>query len=232
MKPRSDCLSGGRYCAHSKKASIQGEEIVLQVLRNKCVEKVVKEQDKTHKIWEYFYHFNQNCAVNFDTKCINACLTKIGIKKEVKNCMIESFEKKDGLSDESKILLADNSILREEKEKFAPVQNFDHFPLLKINGIIYYGKLEFHEVFLFICRHVNDSLVGCKEIFGGKNNGEPPSSVRASFTLFIVILVFTLFFVLACQCKRRLRQRFEHEINIQVDQSINKFLQKTGGASL
>ena len=60
-----------------------------------------------------------------------------------------------------RIFLDDNSLLKIEKEQFNAVQHFNRFPLLKINDIIYYGKIDSVSVLAFICKHVRNDLIGC-----------------------------------------------------------------------
>jgi hypothetical protein len=126
-----------------------------------------------------------------------------------------------------RIYLDDNKLLSEEKKTFAKVENFDRFPLLKINGIVYYGKLKVEHVFGFICKHVKPDLVGCSHYIrtiDGKGSH--------FFTVAVIVLVGMIFLYLMRRCKLTLLSRHTRQMNYQVDASISKFLERTGGDSL
>lgn len=93
-------------------------------------------------------------------------------------------------------------------EKFNKVKNFDRFPLLKINGIMFYGSLDSDEAFKFICMHVRHDLDGCSDHVIVKNKGH-----SKIFTYIVISVVFLLVAVLAVQCRRRLVLRYENELN-------------------
>lgn len=99
--------------------------------------------------------------------------------------------------------------------------------MLKINDIVYYGRIDNDSIMSFICSHVRNNLAGCKKYInkleGNHGNG---------FTIFVTILVALIFIWFFNKCRISLRQRFENEMNMQVDASINKFLAKTGGNAL
>jgi hypothetical protein len=142
----------------------------------------------------------------------------------VDKCVKDSVEVKGS---KPRIFLDDNKLLRTEKEHFKQVEHFNRFPLLKINDMVYYGRLEHSAVMSFICRHVRDNLKGCSDFI---NKIEQKKG--HGFTIFVSIVVGILFLWLFNKCRISLRMRFENEMNMQVDASINKFLAKTGGNAL
>lgn len=221
---KENCLSGGRYCALPGRDNLKGERVLMQDLYHICVEKYAKKNDKLIKWGEYLYQFDKVCAKDMELTCTKKLLDKLEIEKEIESCVVDSVQKKGS---KPRIFLDDNSLLKVEKEKFNSVQHFNRFPLLKINDIVYYGRIDTKNVMAFICRHVRDDLTGCKDFI---NKIEQKKG--HGFTIFITILVGALFLWLFNKCRVSLRMRFENEMNIQVDASINKFLAKTGGNSL
>jgi hypothetical protein len=221
---KENCLSGGRYCALPSRDGLKGEKVLMQNLYHICVEKYAKKKDQM-LIWgEYLYQFDKVCAKDMELTCTKKLLKKLKVTDKIEKCVSDSIDQK-GKS--PRIFLDDNKLLKEQKEKFEAVKNFNRFPLLKINDIVYYGRLDTKNVMSFICRHVRDNLTGCVDyvtkIEEKKGHG---------FTIFVTIVVGVIFLWLFNKCRISLRMRFENEMNLQVDQSINKFLAKTGGNAL
>lgn len=79
----------------------------------------------------------------------------------------------------------------------------------------------------FICKHVRDNLSGCKDYITKVDQKK-----GHGFTIFVIFVVGVLFLWLFNKCRYALRSRFESEMNMKVDESINKFLAKTGGDGL
>lgn len=147
---------------------------------------------------------------------------KVGAEAE--ECVNKSIETKGS---QPRIYLDDNLLLKAEKEEFKSVEHFNRFPMLKINDIVYYGRIDNDSIMAFICSHVRNNLTGCKKyvnkLEGSHGNG---------FAIFVTIVVGIIFIWFFNKCRISLRQRFENEMNMQVDASINKFLAKTGGNAL
>lgn len=222
---KPNCFSGGRYCALSSR-DIPGETILIQDIYNICTERVISgsEKLKDFDLMGYYHHFDNICAEKFELTCTKSILKKMGILDEVHKCYEDSIEKR---GEKPKAYLDDNILLREQKRRFKKVENFNRFPLLKINNIVYYGKLRATNVLAFICKHVNSELKGCDD-YVRRVDGKGSHF----FTLVVMGVVAIAFCYLLIKCKNQLRLRFERQLNLQVDQSINKFLEKTGGNQL
>lgn len=229
---KPNCFSGGRYCALSNRKigeaqkSIPGETILIQDIYNICTEKVIKESEKLkdYDLMGYYYNFDKYCVEKFELTCTKSILKKMDILDDVHKCYEESIDQK---GTKPRAYLDDNKLLKVQKEKFRKVENFNRFPLLKINDIVYYGKLRAVNVLAFVCKHVNSELHGCKDYIrrvDGKGSH--------FFTLLVMGIVAVAFCYLLVKCKNQLRLRFERQLNLQVDNSINKFLERTGGNQL
>jgi len=95
-----------------------------------------------------------------EMSCTKKLLEKLEISEAVNKCVETSVEKQ---GTEARIFLDDNNLLKREKEVFQQVEHFNRFPLLKINDIVYYGRIEATNIMSFICRHVRDDLSGCSD---------------------------------------------------------------------
>ena len=233
---KENCLSGGRYCMKSSiNDDISGEVMLVQTLKNKCTEAILKDKNQQNKIREYYWRFNNSCIATFSPKCINAVLKSLGIKKEVFDCVKSSFirstlidPKADPVQrNEPLILLDDNTLLATEMKVFKAIENYADFPLLKINGVIFYGQVTFREVAEFMCRHVKKDLKGCEEI----EEIEVVSEGRA-FRWFALILVIGVFGTIVEVCRRALKKKMESELAYKIDQSVSNFLERSGGSDL
>ena len=234
-RPKENCISGGRYCALSNRDNVSGESVLFQDLYNICTEKVVLA-DKTQKgsdglgnklrLMGYYSNFDKYCVEDMKLSCTKKILEKMNILKEVEKCFNDGFVMQKGAK-EVRYFLDDNKLLKEHKQEFMAVKNFNRFPLLKIGDVVYYGPLKADNVFAFICKHVKQDLLGCghyiRKIDGKGNN---------FLTIVIILSVAIVFLWLLNKCKTSLRIRFERQLNYQVDESINKFLERTGGEGL
>ena len=177
----------------------------------------------------YYNQFFKHCARRMDTSCTLAVLEKLGIKDDVEDCYYKSVVDKSGTTQlQRNIYLNDNSVLSEAKKEFSKIENFNRFPLLKINDMIYYGPLDIDNVFGFVCKHVRSDLTGCRAYVTFLGGGDH----SRFFTIVVIMIVSLMIFILLNMCRKRLRLKFENELNYQVDASINKFLEKTGGDGL
>jgi hypothetical protein len=233
---KENCLSGGRYCMKSSiNDDITGEVMLVQTLKNKCTEAILQDRNQQNKIREYYWRFNNSCIETFSPKCINAILKALGIKKEVFDCVKSSFIRStliDPKADpvqrtEPLILLDDNTLLATEMKSFKAIENYADFPLLKINGVIYYGQISFKEVAEFMCRHVKKDLKGCEDV----QEIEVFSEGKA-FRWFALILVIGVFGTVMELCRRALKKKMEGELAYKIDQSVSNFLERSGGTDL
>ena len=111
-----NCLSGGRYCAEDpdKEGSLTGRDVVLEELRQICLfQQANMTNNKDYSLWfKYQIEYFLQCSKNlFELSCSEKVIQKInGNEANIKKCIKESFEGED-------VSLADNSILRKEKEE-------------------------------------------------------------------------------------------------------------------
>jgi len=214
---------------------ISGEVMLIQTLKNKCTEAILKDRNQQHKIREYYWRFNNSCIETFSPKCVNAVLKALGIKKEVFDCVKSSFIRStlvDPKADpmprtEPLILLDDNTLLASEMTMFKAIENYADFPLLKINGVNFYGQLTFKDVAEFMCRHVKKDLRGCEDV----QEIEVVSEGKA-FRWFALILVVGVFGTVVELCRRALKKKMEGELAYKIDQSVSNFLERSGGSDL
>lgn len=225
---KENCLSGGRYCQRSTRSGdISGEVLLIQILKNHCVEGALKLDFKTKA--QYHWLANGVCVKDFNPKCFNKVLTKLGIKDQVFKCINSSFEL--GPSKSLNIGLNENRVLANYKREFEVVSHFSMFPLIKINGIVFYGEATYKEIMTFVCRHLNSKLGGCATTFGKDTTIDVEA--KGSGLKFVIILFVVLGVAgLIEYCRRHLKKRFESQMTYQIDKSVSEYLDRTGGSDL
>ena len=235
--PKPDCLSGGRYCwksdANNKHA---GEVVLIQTLKNMCTETTLSVHNRRKELGDYYWMYHQNCMQEFTPECPNAILSKMGIKDDVFKCITSSFYKEtirsqnDGEMRHPNIYLQENYLLKLTRNTFEKVQHYGHFPLVRINDIMYYGPISFSSILGFICRHINDELKGCAQfaIVDDVKIQRNRGLFEASFIGLIVLFVLVAIYI----CRKKLRIKFDSELAYKVDQSVTEYLQKSGGTEM
>lgn len=230
--PKEDCLSGGRYCMKSVYYdNLKGQEMLVQVLKNKCVTHILSTEGKEELVGEYYYLLNANCMDIYSAKCTNAVLKKLEIHDKVINCVYDSFDlsakrHKDLVETSAKpnAMLQENYMLHLERKRFQKIEHYAHFPLLKINEIHYYGPISYYAVFGFICRHINDKFDGCPSVFT-----EEEITIQHNakvFQLSLVGIIALLAMITIFACRKQMKNKFDAELSMRVDQSVTEFLQK------
>jgi len=143
------------------------------------------------------------------------------IKSKIDRCFANSFERTSAESIKPNPHLDDNKLLREELETFKKVSGFEHFPLLKINGLNYNGRLNMLDLKVFICQEIL-SKSQCDF-----SKGTIAGAIAGYWALYTVVgSILGLFLLTLFVCKRRLKERYETELNLKIDQSIAGFLDK------
>ena len=231
--PKSNCLSGGKYCWTSETDKSMGGEVVLvQSLKHICTDIVLGDGSKTKELYDYYWLFHKNCGLSIDQTCTNSILKTLGIKDDVFKCVTSSFYKNFNRAEHNfemkhpNIFLQENSLLHLEKEKFNKIEHYAHFPLIKVNEVIYYGQINYGSVFGYICNHINSDLAGCgplmttSEIQISRNSRLFENTVIALIVLLVIVGIVV--------CRTTLKRKFESELSYKIDKSVNEFLQKTG----
>lgn len=232
---KDNCLSGGRYCMKSSYfKDLSGEVMLVQTLKHICMERVLESSSKKRSIAQYWWTFHNSCMKEFRPECSNAILKSLGIKSQVFDCVKNSFEQTatnlEPAGSPPKILLQDNSILRDVEQRFVKVEHFANFPLIKVNGMVFYGQADFQSVMGFVCAHLKDNLRGCSEfsiIREVQVTGESKAFKYIALSLVVILLA-----VIIWRCRQALKVKFEGELAYKIDQSVNDYLKKTGGTDL
>ncbi|KAL9251723.1 Vacuolar-sorting receptor 7-like protein [Drosera capensis] len=147
---KSQCINNGRYCAPDPEQDFgigyEGKDVVLENLRQLCVYRVAKEQNRPWVWWDYVTDFHFRCSMKekkYTKTCAHDVLASLNLPVDkVTECMGD--------------LEADteNPVLKSEQE--AQVGKGSRgdvtiLPTLVINNVQYRGNLERTTVLKAIC---------------------------------------------------------------------------------
>ena len=110
------------------------------------------------------------------------------------------------------------------------VEQYGEFPMVKINGVVYYGPATFNSIASFVCRHIKDSLKGCAS-FVVEDVLEVTTAGRV-FKWVCLVLVAGLSVALIMLCQKSMKKKFDSDLSYKIDQSVSEYLKKTGGTDL
>jgi len=164
---------------------------------------------------------------------VNKLLDRLGVKAEVFQCITNSFEKTVMEADQKaslKISLQDNDILRRHLTAFSKIEHFGEFPMVKINGVVYYGPVSFNSIASFVCRHVKDSLKGCASFVVDDVLEVTTAGRIFKWVCLALVLLASLTLILVCQ--KKMKKKFDSDLSYKIDQSVSEYLKKTGGTDL
>ena len=91
---RKDCLSNGRYCAMNHKDKyIEGKDILMEDLRQFCLFKLVKADNKEDQWWQYIQYVHRMCYEEVNEQCSKLGHKEIGRDyNSTMKCVLDSFE--------------------------------------------------------------------------------------------------------------------------------------------
>lgn len=231
INEHKDCISGGRYCAPDPDLDSgprTGREIVIENLRQICLHKFLTGKGNVALWWDYIAEFKNCQGTEFNTKCSDKVLSKIGVKSSViQKCIEESVDGND-------IKISDNKLLREERDAMIERGIF-FYPAMIINNQTFRGDLETVEVMTAICAGFKEKPKYCLSYFNMIEEVETEEVGRVSPGTVILIIIFSLIVLLVVLffyrkwLRRNMNQRMKSEISKAVnqyialtDQSVNK----------
>ncbi len=224
----TNCVSGGLYCYFPKKSTIvqDGEKIILENLRQKCIYKESFDKNDINIYFKYMEYFYNNCInidkPDFSEKCSNNTLKNIGLKENnIYKCIAQSF----GVSYYSNsILQNDNSILKNDYD----IQSYyyiNSFPAVIINKTPIEGIIKENKIIEIMCYYAYERPDFC-------NNSQFNSNKEFDFTFWIIIigLFILLFLIIGCLifwCKKYIQMKVYNRIqyeDIDINGRINNVI--------
>lgn len=159
---RRECLSNGRYCAMNHKGTyVQGKDILIEDLREKCLHKIVTADSQPDKWWEYMQYVHRMCYEEVTEDCSKLGHQSIGRDYEATmKCVSESFEA--GSSTGPNFQKDDNKILKEEAVQWKAYGSA-YWPAIVINERTYRGDMIPDNVLIALCSSFSDEPAYCSK---------------------------------------------------------------------
>lgn len=214
MKKEPNCLSGGRYCIIN--SEFKTNEPVIETLRQICIRKL----NGTSKLIDYLINIKTTVLLLEQTNSFNEKMyqklsrtemEKIAIDYDKnKNCVDESFILRSGET-RPEYNLDDNKLLKEEQKEFFKITKYNIFPLIIVNKVYYDRSINIRDFIKFGCQN---HMFDCR---GFRSFKKMFLVILAAISLCFVVVVIIF-------CRRVLRKKMDNELNIKVNEAIQKYL--------
>ncbi|ESQ33748.1 hypothetical protein EUTSA_v10007059mg [Eutrema salsugineum] len=147
---KSQCINQGRYCAPDPEQDFgdgyDGKDIVFENLRQLCVHRVAKENNRSWVWWDYVTDFHIRCSMKekkYSKECAESVVESLGLPLDkIKKCMGDP-----GADVENEVLKAEQALQVGQGDR----GDVTILPTLIINNAQYRGKLERNAVLKAIC---------------------------------------------------------------------------------
>ena len=224
----SNCVSGGLYCYFPKKSTIvqDGEIIILENLRQKCVYKLSLDRKDINIYFKYMEFFYEYCInidkPDFSEKCSNKALQFIGLSEfMIHKCIAISF----GVSNYSNsIFQNDNNILKDDYD----IQSYyyiNSFPAVIINRMPIEGIINENKIIETMCYYAYERPSLCNNL-----HYNSIKHVDYMFWFIIIGLFILLFIIIVCLifwCKKYIQMKVYNRIqyeDIDINGRINNVI--------
>lgn len=231
-KSNINCLSRGKYCYFPKETTIiqEGQKILLEDLRQKCMYKLSKEKS-INLYFEYMSYFSKECINEpkntLSKLCSQNVLKKLGYPENyLDNCIANSF----GISVNdlyiSSYVDKENEILKEEYNEILKYQ-LKSFPNVIINDKPLTGLIKEEKIVTLLCNNVRVKPSFCSYITGITDDNMTIGKRTNKIIYFLIFLLIFVNIALFLMCRtyilEKINDRFSSK-NIDVDGRIKNFI--------
>ena len=171
---------------------IQGKDILIEDLRQKCLYKQLAAEFKYDQWWEYMKYVHRMCYEEITDSC-----SKLGHKSINRNfddtmkCVSDSFMT-SGAGVQPNMQKDDNSILKEEAEKWKALGSA-YWPAIVINERTYRGDMVPDNVMTSICSAFSSEPGYCRQF--REDIGQPAIGVTGGSGVTRNVLVLVVLFL-------------------------------------
>mmetsp|Transcript_45373 Transcript_45373/g.33155 ORF Transcript_45373/g.33155 Transcript_45373/m.33155 type:complete len:375 (-) Transcript_45373:140-1264(-) len=209
---KENCICDGRYCAldardytEEEKKKINGREIVLENLREKCIYKLAYEDLKSPiAYWAYMKLVHRSCYRTINYECFTTAVQRLKLPFALINeCVDESFS--TGNIDSYQTI---NYLIDEDLE-YVKKYGTGVYPQISINKVKFRGNLDSLNVFNAICAGFESppkiciDTAGLVTAEGLKQLGEAQEPGVHGGWLFLAIVGIILLNLVVIYCYRR-----------------------------
>ena len=194
-----NCVSKGKYCYFPKETTItkDGQAIIMEDLRQKCVYKLTKKNNNINGYLNYLNRFHSECLIRdkipkFNEKCAKSVLNSLGYSIDnIDTCIADSFSVKD-LTSNSAFIDNENKILRSEYDEILN-NKLTTFPAVIINKRLLSGVIKESKIIDEICHLLRGKPELCSFIDGAEASRRKKLMVFLLICFLVVLNIFIFF---------------------------------------
>ncbi len=214
LRQEPSCLSGGRYCVIN--SDFKTNELVKETLRQICIRDtygvptLINYMATLKAETEELYFSSTFKEKEMPALSKNAMKANSISDLVIQECTQSSYVKmKD--HDDIDPSLDDNTRLQKEQLSFFSITKYNIFPLIIVNGVYYDRSINVREFIKFGCEN---GMFDCRgfRVF------------KKLFLAVIAVVSLTLVLVVIMFCRRVMKRKMDSELNIKVNEAIQKYL--------
>lgn len=214
LRQEPSCLSGGRYCVIN--SDFKSNELVKETLRQICVRDIygvrvlVAYMSALKTETETLYFSGSFKEKDMQALSANAMRANSISESVIHNCTQASYIR---MADQDAVdpNLDDNRLLQKEQNEFFAITKYNIFPLVIVNGVYYDRSINVREFIKFGC---DNRMFDCR---GFRLFKKLVIAVIVLVSLSVVLVIVTF-------CRRVMKRKMESELNIKVNEAIQKYL--------
>ena len=226
-KRELNCVTRGKYCYFPKETTItqDGQRILLESLRQKCMYFKSIELKKMKYYYQYLDYFHKNCLLvptpRFNDRCSKQNLDVMGFGVDyLDDCIADSFGVRTLLS--SSFIDNENSIFKNDYDEILKYK-LTSFPAVVVDDKPIEGIIKEYKIAEALCSAVEVKPSFCN-FLGGTLVEDNPRRSWTYFLIFVIVIVnICLFIIFRKYIIKQIGERINFNM-IEVDGRVNNIL--------
>ena len=226
-KRELNCVTKGKYCYFPKETTItqDGERILLESLRQKCMYQKSIELKKIKYYYQYLDYFHKNCLLvptpRFNDRCSKQNLDIMGFGVDyLDECIANSFGVRTLLS--STYIDNENTIFKNDYDEILKYK-LTSFPAVVVDDKPIEGIIKEYKIAEALCSAVEVKPSFCS-FLGGTLVEPNPRRSWTYFLIFVIVIVnIGLFIIFRKYIIKQIGERINFNM-IEVDGRVNNIL--------
>ena len=226
-KRELNCVTKGKYCYFPKETTItqDGERILLESLRQKCMYQKSIELKKIKYYYQYLDYFHKNCLLvptpRFNDRCSKQNLDIMGFGVDyLDECIANSFGVRTLLS--STYIDNENTIFKNDYDEILKYK-LTSFPAVVVDDKPIEGIIKEYKIAEALCSAVEVKPSFCS-FLGGTLVEVNPRRSWTYFLIFVIVIVnIGLFIIFRKYIIKQIGERINFNM-IEVDGRVNNIL--------
>ena len=226
-KRELNCVTRGKYCYFPKETTItqDGQRILLESLRQKCMYFKSIELKKIKYYYQYLDYFHKNCLLvptpRFNDRCSKQNLDVMGFGVDyLDDCIADSFGVRTLLS--SSFIDNENTIFKNDYDEILKYK-LTSFPAVVVDDKPIEGIIKEYKIAEALCSAVEVKPSFCN-FLGGTLVEDNPRRSWTYFLIFVIVIVnICLFIIFRKYIIKQIGERINFNM-IEVDGRVNNIL--------